>query len=260
MSPSASRGETNSSHAKTMDSNSPLFQPSYRKNSNNSLSYSALQQNQKRPFYSTPERDFVQGPPQVLQQMPMQNSQFGQQINVIPGYFEDPKIQMKMVPGYFEMNDYEERKTRNSTFSKASEGREDIQKNVVSFYEKAFVQDCSSIGFCHPVDDDYLDGQPSGMHRQPSGKSPSNFLSPLILDFLEEDAFFDLEAARQKSKTEFVRGQARERLESDESNQDEVPLPGETQAYLNSILSNNSIQFNKPAQSRFSFSNRQQRP
>ena len=32
----------------------------------------------------------------------------------------------------------DERKTRNSTFSKASEGREEIQQNVTSIYEKAF--------------------------------------------------------------------------------------------------------------------------
>jgi hypothetical protein len=46
-------------------------------------------------------------------------------------------------------------------------------------------------------------------------KSPSNFASPIILDFLEDDAFFQVEETRVKSKTEFVK---RERQESEDSN------------------------------------------
>lgn len=52
------------------------------------------------------------------------------------------------------------------------------------------------------------------MNKQQSGKSPTHLLSPVILDFLEDDAFFD-EAKRLKSKTEFVK---RERQESEDSN------------------------------------------
>ena len=51
---------------------------------------------------------------------------------------DDPKNAVKTHLNYFDVQDFEERKTRNSTFSKASESREEIQKNVVSFYEKAF--------------------------------------------------------------------------------------------------------------------------
>jgi hypothetical protein len=46
----------------------------------------------------------------------------------------------------------DERKTRNSTFSKASEGRDEIQRNVSSIYEKAFAQDNNKIGFLQPLD------------------------------------------------------------------------------------------------------------
>lgn len=59
-----------------------------------------------------------------------------------------------MNSNYFEYPDYEEKKTRNSTFSKASEGRDEIQKNVVSFYDKAFVHESNGVGFYNPVYDD----------------------------------------------------------------------------------------------------------
>jgi hypothetical protein len=52
--------------------------------------------------------------------------------------------------------DYSETKARHSTFSKTSEGRNEeiLNQNVSSIYEKAFIQDNSSIGFLHPIDDD----------------------------------------------------------------------------------------------------------
>jgi hypothetical protein len=112
---------------------------------------------------------------------------------------------------------------------------------MVSIYEKAFAQDNKSIGFLNPVDDDGANS-PCQLNRQPSGKSPSNFASPIILDFLEDDAFFQVDETRIKSKTEFVR---RERQESEDSNQDDFQLPGDAQAYLNSILPNNFIKFKK---------------
>jgi hypothetical protein len=72
----------------------------------------------------------------------------------------------------------------------------------------------------------------------------------MILDFLEDDSFFpsvnEEAAKRVKSKTEFAK---RDRLDSDESHVD-AELTGNAQAYLNSIYSNNnSIKFNKPANS-----------
>ena len=56
----------------------------------------------------------------------------------------------------------------------------------------------------------------------------------MILDFLEDDGFFNNK--KQKSKTEFIK---RERQESEDSAYDEVNLP--EWADLNSIFSNNSI-------------------
>lgn len=53
-------------------------------------------------------------------------------------------------------NEYDDRQTRNSTFSKASEGREEIQKKVVSI-EKAFIKE-KNIGFLHPLDTDCENG------------------------------------------------------------------------------------------------------
>lgn len=60
------------------------------------------------------------------------------------------RIQMN----YFDYHDMEEHKTRNSTFSKASDGREEIQRNVVSFYEKAFVHEPNNVGFFNPVEEE----------------------------------------------------------------------------------------------------------
>ena len=68
----------------------------------------------------------------------------------------------------------------------------------------------------------------------------------MILDFLEDDAFFSKDETRQKSKTEFVK---RERQESEDSNQEEFQLPGDAQDYLNSILPNNFIKFKKHSES-----------
>lgn len=96
-------------------------------------------------------------------------------------------------------------KTRNSTFSKASEGREEIKKSCVSFLEKAFIKEVNPICFLNPVDDEDPTASPTALNRQQSGKSPSNFASPIILDFLEDDGFFQVDEARGKSKTEFVR-------------------------------------------------------
>jgi hypothetical protein len=95
----------------------------------------------------------------------------------------------------------------------------------VSIYEKAFVNESNAIGFCNAVDEDYLnpcDGAKSpNLNREMSGKSPTNLL---LLDFLEDDAFFVDENKRIKSKTEFVR---RERQESEESNYEEFVLPND---------------------------------
>jgi len=48
-------------------------------------------------------------------------------------------------------------------------------------------------------------------------------MSPIILDFLEDENFFA--DTRHKSKTEFIR---RERQESEDSGQEENPMSGET--------------------------------
>jgi len=41
--------------------------------------------------------------------------------------------QFKMQMNYFDYFEHEDGKTRNSTFSKASEGRDEIKKSVVTF-------------------------------------------------------------------------------------------------------------------------------
>lgn len=51
------------------------------------------------------------------------------------------------------------------------------------------------------------------LNKQPSLLSPNNFQSPVILDFLEDDAFFNKDDKRMKSRTEFVR---REKQESED--------------------------------------------
>jgi len=61
------------------------------------------------------------------------------------------------------------------------------------------------------------------LKKDQSGKSPTHYLSPVILDFLEDEAFFD-ESKRIKSKTEFVK---RERQESEDSGIEENLLTGE---------------------------------
>jgi hypothetical protein len=45
-------------------------------------------------------------------------------------------------------------------------------------------------------------------------KSPQNFQSPVILDFLDDDAYFNLED-KQKSKTEFAKRERQESYDSD---------------------------------------------
>lgn len=60
------------------------------------------------------------------------------------------------------------------------------------------------------------------MQRQLSGKSPQNYQSPVILDFLDDDAYFNLEAEKHKSKTEFVRRERQESEESGGAGQDEL--------------------------------------
>lgn len=90
---------------------------------------------------------------------------------------------------------------------------------MVYIYEKAFAEDNKKMTFLQPLD---TEGEgslqtPNINNNQTSGKSPSYYQSPVILDFLEDDNFFaDM---RQKSKTEFVK---RERAESEESYNDEV--------------------------------------
>lgn len=55
---------------------------------------------------------------------------------------------------FFEYSETDELKTRNSTFSKASEGREEIKRNCVSFLERAFVHEANGMTFLNPVDDE----------------------------------------------------------------------------------------------------------
>jgi hypothetical protein len=68
----------------------------------------------------------------------------------------------------------------------------------------------------NPVDNDELVTSPNNLPvvgKQPSILSPNNFQSPVILDFLEEDGFFNKDDKRLKSKTEFGK---REKLESED--------------------------------------------
>ena len=68
-----------------------------------------------------------------------------------------------MQMNYFDYYEHEDGKTRNSTFSKASDGREEIKKSVVTF--QAFIQDQNSIGFLNPVDDDGHQSPIGGLNR-----------------------------------------------------------------------------------------------
>lgn len=150
----------------------------------------------------------------------------------------------------------EQSKTRTSTYSKASK-----DDNLMH----AFVDEGKAT-FLNPVDRHLEDTSHLAPHlqfssienrsplrsNQDSGKSPGvPEVSPMILDFLEDDNFFpsveeSAASKRIKSKTEFVK---RDRAESDESHV-EADLTGDAQAYLNSIYSNNnSIKFNKPTHS-----------
>ncbi len=52
------------------------------------------------------------------------------------------------------------------------------------------------------------------INRMQSSKSPQNFQSPDILDFLDDDAYFNLED-KQKSKTEFARRERQDSYDSD---------------------------------------------
>ena len=58
----------------------------------------------------------------------------------------------------------------------------------------------------------------------------------MILDFLEDDTFFNKDEKRIKSRTEIVK---RERQH--DSDEEEFQFPNEAENYLNSILPNNSI-------------------
>ena len=100
-------------------------------------------------------------------------------------------------------------------------------------YEKAFVSD--SLFIQYPVDEDQLYSD-NNLQRNFTPdytnnnftssstctiqqipitlKSPTNYHSPILLDFLDDDVFFSMTEKKQKSKTEFVR---RDRQNSDES-------------------------------------------
>lgn len=67
---------------------------------------------------------------------------------------EKLKDSHKMQVNFFDYVDYEDMKTRNSTFSKASEGRDEIKRNCVSFLEKAFIVESNPMTFLNPVDDE----------------------------------------------------------------------------------------------------------
>jgi len=100
----------------------------------------------------------------------------------------------------------------------------------------------------NPVDEIQEDaghGSPM-LSKQESGKSPvnnANYVSPVILDFLEDESIFmPAQDSRVKSKTEFAR---RDRVESEE----ECHLAGDAESILSKIIPNNSIKFNKPSHS-----------
>ena len=57
-------------------------------------------------------------------------------INLFPPSEEQNKL--STYANYDQGDTFDEGKTRNSTFSKASEGREEIQKNLVNIYGAAF--------------------------------------------------------------------------------------------------------------------------
>lgn len=59
-------------------------------------------------------------------------------LKLFPTYTEEQLTQIKIAQYYQFDAEADERKTRNSTFSKASDGRDEIQKDVCSYYEKAF--------------------------------------------------------------------------------------------------------------------------
>ena len=109
--------------------------------------------------------------------------------------------------------------------------------------------------------DNNTTGSSPKLSKENSGKSPHYNYSPAILDFLEDDTIFmqaNEESKRGKSKTEFVK--TRERQESEDSCHEETCTPPgnnsnnqggseDVQAYINSIVPNNSIKFAKPTQS-----------
>ncbi len=100
-----------------------------------------------------------------------------------------------------------------------------------------------------PIDtEEHVPVQTPMIQRQQSSKSPVNFPSPVILDFLDDDNYFKLEDDKHKSKTEFVRRERQESEDSAGNQEDQLQVPGVTDEYLNSIL-NNSIRFTKPTQS-----------
>ena len=58
-------------------------------------------------------------------------------INLFPPNEDQSKL--STYANYEQSEQIDGEKTRNSTFSKASEGREEIQKNLVNIYETAFI-------------------------------------------------------------------------------------------------------------------------
>mmetsp|Transcript_16898 Transcript_16898/g.16150 ORF Transcript_16898/g.16150 Transcript_16898/m.16150 type:complete len:177 (+) Transcript_16898:1232-1762(+) len=167
-------------------------------------------------------------------------------------YYEDGSALVNQHMNFFE--DLEDGKTRASTFSQKS-NREELFKleNQQCFDAYAFIQN-NGANFqglmIRPIDTNEEQQKPisPGIPKQQNAKSPHVFNSPVILDFLDDDNYFNLEEEKQKSKTEFVR---RDRQDSEDSGGDE--LPGVTSEYLNSIISNNSFKFAKSTKSRFSF-------
>ena len=95
-------------------------------------------------------------------------------MQLFPTYSDEQLTHMKLQALYQYDYDPDERKTRNSTFSKASDGREEIQRNVSQIYEKAFAQNNNKVGFLQPLDNecDTLNVQSPAFIKQQSGKSP----------------------------------------------------------------------------------------
>lgn len=77
-----------------------------------------------------------------MQKIQLINSNLGSQhaVNTNQAIYSDEKAKqlnqkdhLRMQMNYFDYTELEDMKTRNSTFSKASEGREEIKQSCVSF-------------------------------------------------------------------------------------------------------------------------------